>query len=169
MQRLRVNRRAAALSLAAAATVVVSLLSAPQTRAQATMKIIAGYGAGGGFDASARLLSRHIGKYLPGRPLVIVQNMPGAGGLKAASYLTDVVRNDPTTIAIFSQQLVLSQLLGASPLDFRNFQWVGSLTNEQKVCVMSPKSQEILREQCEKFFFGEGAALPPDFVPPKAK
>ena len=49
--------------------------------AQTTMRIVVGYGAGGGFDASARLLARHIGKYLPGQPSVIVQNMPGAGGL----------------------------------------------------------------------------------------
>ena len=104
------------------------------------MRMIVGYGAGGGFDASARIMARHIGKYLPGHPTVIVQNMPGAGGLKLATYLAEIARTDSSAVGIFSQQLVLSQLLGASPLDFRSFKWVGSLTNEQKTCVMSPQS-----------------------------
>jgi tripartite-type tricarboxylate transporter receptor subunit TctC len=114
--------------------------SARETAAQSTVRIIAGYGAGGGFDASARIVARHIGKHLPGRPSVIVQNMPGAGGLKLANYLASVARTESAVIGIFSQQLVLSQLLGASPLDFRAFKWVGSLTNEQKTCIMATSS-----------------------------
>ncbi len=43
------------------------------------------------------------------------------------------------------------------------------LINEYRLDLMSPKAQSILKEQCEKFFFGEGAQLPPDYVPPKAK
>src|SRR5690349_11358260 len=118
--------------LAVSALAFLTLGVAPQAHAQTTtMRMIVGYGAGGGFDASARIVSRHIGKYLPGHPTVIVQNMPGAGGLKLASYLAEVARTDPSVVGIFSQQLVLSQLLGASPLDFRSFKWVGSLTNEQ--------------------------------------
>jgi tripartite-type tricarboxylate transporter receptor subunit TctC len=113
---------------------------ARDAHAQTTMRIVVGYGAGGGFDASGRLLARHIGKYLPGQPSIIVQNMPGAGGLKLANYLAEVARTDSSVIGIFSQQLVLSQLVGASPLDFRSFKWVGSLTNEQKTCVMAPSS-----------------------------
>ena len=112
----------------------------PEAHAQTPMRIVVGYGEGGGFDASARILARHIGKYLPGRPSVIVQNMPGAGGLKAAGYIAEVARPDSSVIGIFSQQLVLSQLLGASPIDFRSFKWVGSLTNEQKTCVMASTS-----------------------------
>jgi tripartite-type tricarboxylate transporter receptor subunit TctC len=127
--------------LAVCALAFLLLAMAPQARAQTTMRMIVGYGAGGGFDASARIVARHIGKYLPGHPNVIVQNMPGAGGLKLASYLAEVARADSSVVGVFSQQLVLSQLLGASPLDFRSFKWVGSLTNEQKTCVMSPRSQ----------------------------
>jgi len=126
--------------LAISALALLSLGLAAQAHAQTTVRIVVGYGAGGGFDASARILARHIGKHLPGHPTVIVQNMPGAGGLKLATYLAEVARTDSSVIGIFSQQLVLSQLLGASPLDFRGFKWIGSLTNEQKTCVMSPRS-----------------------------
>jgi tripartite-type tricarboxylate transporter receptor subunit TctC len=118
----------------------LALVAMPEAGAQTAARIVVGYGAGGGFDASARLVARHIGKYLPGKPSVIVQNMPGAGGLKLANYLMEVARADSSVLGIFSQQLVLSQLVGASPHDFRNFKWIGSLTNEQKTCVMATSS-----------------------------
>src|SRR5258705_12448783 len=51
------------------------------------ISLIVGYGPGGGYDAYARLLSRHFGRYVPGRPTVVVQNMPGAGSLVATNYL----------------------------------------------------------------------------------
>jgi tripartite-type tricarboxylate transporter receptor subunit TctC len=53
-----------------------------------TVSIIVGSGAGGGFDTTARLVSRHIGKHIPGAPVVIVQNMPGGGGLVAANHMS---------------------------------------------------------------------------------
>src|SRR5262249_11467193 len=107
------SMRSNALAISALALLAFGL--PPEARTQTTMRIVVGYGEGGGFDASARILARHIGKYLPGRPTVIVQNMPGAGGLKAATYIAEVARTDSSVIAIFSQQLVLSQLVGASP------------------------------------------------------
>jgi tripartite-type tricarboxylate transporter receptor subunit TctC len=108
--------------------------------ADGPVRIIVGYGAGGGFDGAARLLAQHMPKYLRGNPSILVQNMPGAGGLKAANYLAGVAPKEGSVIAIFSQQLVLDQLLGVSPLDFRSFNWIGSLTNEQKTCVMAASS-----------------------------
>ena len=119
---------------------VAALAPALQTRADGPVTIIVGYGAGGGFDGAARLLAEHFGKYLPNNPTIVVQNMPGAGGLKAANYLSGVAPKDGSVISIFSQQLVLDQLLGVSPLDFRTFGWIGSLTNEQKTCVMATSS-----------------------------
>jgi len=108
--------------------------------AERPVRIIVGYGAGGGFDGAARLVAQHMTKYLPGNPTIVVQNMPGAGGLNAASYLASVAPKDGSVLAVFSQQLVLDQLLGISPLDFRTFSWIGSLTNEQKTCVMASSS-----------------------------
>jgi tripartite-type tricarboxylate transporter receptor subunit TctC len=129
--------RASAL---AAMLLAIGLARPPETRAVEPVTIIVGYGAGGGFDGAARLLAAHAGKYLPGSPTILVQNMPGAGGIKAANYLANVAPGDGSVIAIFSQQLVLDQLLGVSTLDFRKFGWVGSLTNEQKTCVMATSS-----------------------------
>jgi tripartite-type tricarboxylate transporter receptor subunit TctC len=131
-------RLASWLVAAVLLTVGIGLSRAP--RADEPVSIIVGYGAGGGFDGAARLLAAHIGRYLPNNPTVVVQNMPGAGGLKAANYLASVAHKDGSAIAIFSQQLVLDQLLGVSPLDFRSFGWIGSLTNEQKTCVMATSS-----------------------------
>jgi tripartite-type tricarboxylate transporter receptor subunit TctC len=51
------------------------------------LNLIVGYGPGGGYDITARLLARYIGRYIPGTPNVVVQNMPGAGSMRAANYL----------------------------------------------------------------------------------
>ena len=51
------------------------------------VNLIVGYGPGGGYDVAARLVARHLGRYLPGHPNIVVQNMPGAGSLRAANYL----------------------------------------------------------------------------------
>ncbi len=134
------RRRRIRATGAVAALLVCALPQLAEARFVGPATIIVGYGAGGGFDGAARLLAKHIGKYLPDNPTIVVQNMPGAGGLKAANYLASVARTDGSTIAIFSQQLVLDQLLGVSPLDFRKFSWIGSLTNEQKTCVMATSS-----------------------------
>lgn len=136
----RLSKRRVAFVCMALVLIAVAYGVVSPSRAGQPVTIIVGYGAGGGFDGAARLLAAHVGKYLPGNPVITVQNMPGAGGLKAANYLATVAPKDGSTIAIFSQQLVLDQLLGVSPLDFRSFGWVGSLTNEQKTCVMATSS-----------------------------
>jgi len=136
----RFAKRCAARAFVAAAVVATACGLPRGVYAEQPVTIIAGYGAGGGFDGAARLLAAHIGRHLPGNPTVVVQNMPGAGGLKAAQYLAAVAPKDGSTIAIFSQQLVLDQLLGITPLDFRILGWLGSLTDEQKTCVMSTAS-----------------------------
>jgi tripartite-type tricarboxylate transporter receptor subunit TctC len=100
-----------------------------------------GYGEGGGFDASARILARHIGKYLPGRPAVIVQNMPGAGGLKAARYLLEVAPTDGTTLGVLSQTIPFDTVLGYSEdVDAGKFQWIGRIAMNVEVGVAFAKS-----------------------------
>ena len=67
-----------------------------------SINIIIGSGPGGGYDAYARALSRHMGKYIPGNPTIVPQNLPGAGGNKAAGYVYSVAPKDGTAIgAIF--------------------------------------------------------------------
>src|SRR5687767_16040934 len=68
-----------------------------------TVAIVVGSGAGGGFDTTARLVSRHIGRHIPGAPTVIVQNMPGGGGLVAANHIFNAASKDGTVIGLFHE------------------------------------------------------------------
>jgi tripartite-type tricarboxylate transporter receptor subunit TctC len=91
--------------------------------------LIVGSGPGGGYDTYARLLAHHLARYLPGHPTIVVQNMPGAGGLRAANYLYNVAPKDGTSIGTFGHDLVLVGLLGHNAniqFDSRKFTWLGS-------------------------------------------
>src|SRR6185436_17296496 len=78
-----------------------------------TIALIVGSNASGGYDTYGRLLARHMGKHLPGHPAFVVQNMPGAGGLRSANHLYNVAAKDGTAIGIFDQAVFLDQLLGS--------------------------------------------------------
>lgn len=90
--------------------------------------MIVGNGAGTAYDASARLVARHLGQNIPGAPTVIIQNMPGATGLTAANFVSNVAAQDGSVIANAHQSLPLRQLLGdkAVQYDAKGFQWLGS-------------------------------------------
>jgi tripartite-type tricarboxylate transporter receptor subunit TctC len=93
------------------------------------VQIIVGYGPGGGNDVYARLLARHIGKHIPGHPNVIVQNMPGAGSLRAVNYLYNVAPKDGTVFGTFARNMPLLSALGGNTnvqFDPRKFTWLGS-------------------------------------------
>jgi tripartite-type tricarboxylate transporter receptor subunit TctC len=99
-----------------------------------TITMLVGYEAGGGYDLYARLAAQFLGRFLPGQPAVIVQNMPGAGGLKAAHFLLDVAPKDGTTLGIPSQTIVFDTLLGYSAgVDAGRFQWLGRLAMNVEV------------------------------------
>ncbi len=91
--------------------------------------LIVGFGPGGGYDIYARLLARYIGKYIPGHPNVVVQNMPGAGSLRAANYIYSVAPKDGTAFGLFARDMPLVSLLGIDAnvqFDARKFTWLGS-------------------------------------------
>jgi tripartite-type tricarboxylate transporter receptor subunit TctC len=91
-----------------------------------TVSILVGYETGGGYDLYARLVAQFIARHIPGQPTVIVQNMPGAGGLKAARYLLDVAAKDGTVLGIPSQTVPFDTVLGYSAgVDAGKFQWLG--------------------------------------------
>ncbi len=93
------------------------------------IELVVGFGPGGGNDVYARLLARHIGQYLPGNPNVVVQNMPGAGSLRAANYIYSVAPKDGATFGLFARDMALLALLGGDPnvqFDPRKFSWLGS-------------------------------------------
>jgi tripartite-type tricarboxylate transporter receptor subunit TctC len=93
------------------------------------VNLIVGYGPGGGYDIYARLLARHFGRFIPGNPNVIVQNMPGAGSLRAVNYLYNIAPKDGTVIGMFSRNMPLIGLLGGNAnaqFNPRRFTWLGS-------------------------------------------
>jgi tripartite-type tricarboxylate transporter receptor subunit TctC len=90
---------------------------------------ISSYGPGGGYDVYGRLLARHIGKYIPGNPTVLVQNMPGAGSLRGANYIYSVAPKDGSAFGIFARDMPLIGIIGNNPsvqFDPRRFTWLGS-------------------------------------------
>lgn len=103
-----------------------------------TIRIIVGSGAGGGFDTTARLVARHVGRHIPGNPLVIVQNMPGGGGMVAANHMYNAAEKDGLVIGIFQEVQVLSELTGAEGVQFdlRQFNWLGSSYDDPNVCIV---------------------------------
>ena len=92
---------------------IVALVAAPafaQHYAGKTVTIVVGYKPGGGYDATARILARHLPKHIPGKPNVIVQNMPGANSIIAANFVYNVAKPDGLTIATFNRNLPIGQL-----------------------------------------------------------
>jgi tripartite-type tricarboxylate transporter receptor subunit TctC len=79
------------------------------------VNLIVGYGPGGGYDTAARLLARHLGRYIPGNPSIVAQNMPGAGSMRAANYLFGIAPKDGTTFALFGSDMALIGLIGNNP------------------------------------------------------
>jgi tripartite-type tricarboxylate transporter receptor subunit TctC len=93
------------------------------------INLIVGYGPGGGYDIYARLLGRHFGRFVPGGPTVVVQNMPGAGSLRALNYLYNVAPKDGSAVAMFSRNMPLIGVLGGnSNVQFNPLRltWLGS-------------------------------------------
>lgn len=93
--------------------------------------------AGGGIDIYARFLARHIGRHLPGNPAVNVQDMPGAGGIRAANYLADSAPRDGSVLATFPGGPLIEPLIGArNPgYDMSRFQWIGAMSRDVTLCV----------------------------------
>ncbi len=93
-----------------------------------TINLLVGSGEGGGFDLSARLTAQFIGKYIPGNPTVVVQNMPGASGLRVAENIYNIAPRDGTVVAITQPSLVLHKVVNPSarfnPLDYT---WIGRI------------------------------------------
>src|SRR5262245_7801855 len=128
----------------AGAIVALYILPAP-ARAQGvedfykgkTINIAIGFDAGGGYDIYGRLLSRHMGRHIPGRPTIVVQNMPGAGSQRAAQWLYSVAPKDGTALGTFGRQMGIAPLLTTTAqFDGTKFNWVGSITNEVSTCIM---------------------------------
>lgn len=97
------------------------------------IEIYVGYGAGGGYDLTARALARHMGKYIPGNPKLIVRNMPGAGSMVAANTVNNVAPKDGSVIGVYADFLPIVKLLGLDNIQFDPIQlgWLGAVTQRE--------------------------------------
>ncbi len=112
----------------------VKSLAAPYYEGK-MIRLIVGMEPGGGNDRSARVMARHLPKYIPGKPMVVVENMPGGDSIIAANYLYNVANPDGLTITMIGRTLVFSQLMGIEGIkfDLTKFSWVGSLGSETTI------------------------------------
>ncbi len=94
-----------------------------------TVNVLIGVAVGGEYDLHARVVSRYLGKYVPGNPAVVPQNMTGAGGLKMANYLFEVAARDGTNIGMIANTFPAMQAAGVKGVmfDANQFQWIGSI------------------------------------------
>jgi tripartite-type tricarboxylate transporter receptor subunit TctC len=96
------------------------------------LTLFVGYGPGGGYDLTARVLARHLGSHIPGSPTIVVQNMPGAGSLVAANYIYNVAVRDGTQFGLIARNMPMLGVLGHNPnvrFDPRKFTWIGSASD----------------------------------------
>src|SRR5918999_269443 len=102
-----------------------------------TIRLIVSSEPGGGYDNYARLVARHLGEHIPGKPSVVVQNMPGAGGLNAANNIYNIAPKDGTVIGHVQRNVPFVAIQGqpGPRFDPVKFNWLASLNNEVNVCV----------------------------------
>jgi tripartite-type tricarboxylate transporter receptor subunit TctC len=107
-----------------------------------TIRIVVGFGAGGGFDTYSRAIARHMGKFIPGNPTIAVDNMTGAGSLIAANHVYKVAKPDGLTIGHFIGGLIMQQVMGGSGIEFdaRKFEMIGVPVKESVVCALRKES-----------------------------
>jgi tripartite-type tricarboxylate transporter receptor subunit TctC len=100
-----------------------------------TIRLVLGFSAGGISDLWGRALSRAMSSHIPGKPQIVLQNMPGAGSLTAANYVYNVAKPDGLTMAFFTPGLFFNQLIGAKEVqfDWARFAWIGSPERTQRI------------------------------------
>jgi len=107
-----------------------------------TVRIAVGASAGGAFDTYGRLVGRHLGKHIPGNPVVVVENVTGAGGLILVNQVYKTTKSDGLTIATFNGGLLMGQVLGrpGNEFDARKFEYLGVPAKFDSVCAFSKAS-----------------------------
>jgi len=137
--------------IAATAALILSLGMVQPAVAQApadffrgkTLTIYVGLSAGGGYDMNARLVSRHIGKYIPGNPLVVVRNMPGAGGLVMTNHVSNVAPRDGLHLGAPQRGVPFEPLLGQdskAKFDPRSLNWIGSVNSDTSLAIVHKRT-----------------------------
>ena len=120
-----------------AAAVLLGTPAAAQQSIDRPINIYVAGTAGGGIDLYARVVARHFGRHIPGNPVVNVQVMPGAGGIRAANFLAQQAAKDGTAITTFAGGPILEPLIGSRKTDYDSsrFTWIGAVTKDVGLCI----------------------------------
>ena len=134
------------------------------------INVVIGFGAGGGYDQYARVFARHMGEFIPGKPTLVPQAMPGAGSRKAANWLYNVAPKDGTTLAMLGQNTATDQALKAEGVQFdvRKFFWIGNMVVvNNTLAVWHTSGVKTIEEATKKSLNigGTGAASPSVIYP----
>jgi len=106
-----------------------------------TMRMLIGYGPGGGYDIYGRLVAQFLPRHLPGSPTIVVQNMPGGGSFVAAKYLNEAAPRDGTILASLAQTLALDSALSkGTKIDVARFAYIGRVVTNIDTGVALPRS-----------------------------
>jgi tripartite-type tricarboxylate transporter receptor subunit TctC len=119
-----------------------------------TVALTIGLPAGGGYDTYARLLARHLGRFIPGNPTVVPMNLPGAGGVRAASALYNVAPRDGSQIAMISMSALMMPMFGdaAAKYETTKFSWLGNMNEDMNACGVwhtsgAKRFEDLLRQE----------------------
>jgi hypothetical protein len=111
------------------------------------VNVIVGFGTGGGYDLLGRAVGRHLGRHLPGKPNVVVQNMPGGGSYNAANHIYSVAPKDGSAIALISGEAALGPITGASGARFdpTKLTWLGTPRIDTNILIIMNRPQMKVR------------------------
>jgi tripartite-type tricarboxylate transporter receptor subunit TctC len=139
---MTLNRSILLLAVLAASAEPALAQSPAEFYAGKQVRLVIGYGTGGGYDTYAKLLARFIGEHIPGKPTIIAQNMPGAGSRGAGNWLYNVAPKDGAVIAMLSQGTPADQALGQPGVQFdvRRFNWIGNMVVVNNIMFVSAKT-----------------------------
>jgi tripartite-type tricarboxylate transporter receptor subunit TctC len=137
-----INVLAALLVTTALGSLSPLLAASDESYRGKVIRVVVGFSAGGGFNTYARIVARYMGKYIPGNPTMVVENMTGAGSLIAANHVYKVARPDGLTIGSFNGNQILGQLVGAQGVNFdaRKMEWMGAPGYNHDLCVLNRQS-----------------------------
>lgn len=100
-----------------------------------TINLIIGTSTGNDYDFRGRLIARHLGRHIPGEPIIVPQNMPGAGGIKAANYIAAIAPKDGAVVHMIMTNMMATQAMNLPGVEFdtRQFRWIGNTTSTPNV------------------------------------
>ena len=133
------------------------------------ISLVVGAPAGGGYDLLGRVVSRHIGKHIPGAPGIIVQNMPAANSIAATNHLANVAARDGTAIALVQRGMLLAKFINPTGVQFdiTKLNWIGNLNSETGVLIARAdapvkSAQELLQKE---LIVGGQTGVDPEITP----